>query len=107
MEILKDFAMPAKTATGGKSKWLSTEQLAVINSLKIGEAVIVPFPANTNEKDEKNMNYCVRKAIRANANAENGREYQFALLEGKGIAIKLLKSNEEAAQPVEAEENAE
>ena len=118
MEILKNYVMRVQAKSGGKSKWLTPEQIKVINSLNAGEAVILPVSKETieaknqdgtpNDKPIRNMAYCVKKTVRATTTKENGREYAFGFTEeNTGFIVKLVKTNEVPVAEVPAEEDEE
>lgn len=93
MEILDNFIMPVMAGHKGRSgsKYMTAEQLEVLSKLKVGQAVIFPFLDLPDTKNPQTVqcNNSVWYANRWAKEAANGMVFISAIVEGKGVAIKL------------------
>lgn len=88
MEILENFVMPKRKGNGNKgSMYLTTEQEQVINTLTVGQAVIVPKLENV---EQKTMGLGVSRAVNSYCRAEGTKKFAFANVEN-GVVVKLIK----------------
>ncbi len=107
MEILNDFVMPVNAAArnGKGSKYLTAEQQIVVNGLKKGQAVILPpVPGITGSFQRANVLWYANKYC----NIDKTKIFAAAVIDGKGVALKLvdvkLPTPEAPEAPAEAGE---